>query len=182
MPADSKRASGEDEDEDEDEEEAGGSSAPRTPKHLALASTVLKSMFPAINIATVRLGDCRRVCLFHRDPVSGCIELRQFVVGLRPAGISRGVRKAVATRKLNLGAAQDIAELVERGSTRGLAARPARSTAASSSSSSASGAVDDGYVSAGTASDSEWEEDESHGRVVLPEGRGSTGNKGLGSG
>ena len=136
-------------------------------------------MFPAINIATVRLGDCRRVCLFHRDPVSGCIELRQFVVGLRPAGISRGVRKAVATRKLNLGAAQDIAELVERGSTRGLAAR---SSSSSSSSLSASGTVEDGYVSAGTASDSEWEEDESHGRVVLPEGRGSTGNKGLGLG
>jgi len=135
-------------------------------------------LFPAINIATVRLGDCRRVCLFHRDPVSGSIELRQFVVGLRAAGLSRGVRKAVATRKLDLGAAEDIAELVERGSTRGLAAA-GRGSASRRRAGSASVGAADGYSSAGT-SDSEWEEDESHGRVSLPESGGPGSGKARG--
>jgi ribosome biogenesis protein SSF1/2 len=44
-------------------------------KHMKLMSSMLQGMFPAIDIATVRLASCQRVVLFHMDKVCVRIEV-----------------------------------------------------------------------------------------------------------
>ena len=40
-------------------------------KQASLMTSMLQGMFPAIDIATVRLASCQRVVLFHFDKVRG---------------------------------------------------------------------------------------------------------------
>ena len=42
-------------------------------KHTSLMTSMLQGMFPAIDIATVRLSSCQRVVLFHLDKVRRCV-------------------------------------------------------------------------------------------------------------
>lgn len=71
---------------------ADAPAAPMTDEHkraIEMTALMLQHMFPPINVATVRLRECRRVALFSRDPETGIIDLRHYVVRARPAGISR---------------------------------------------------------------------------------------------
>ena len=53
----------------------------------------LKLQFPAINVAKIKLEQCKRVVLFHYDAESDNIEFRQFAVRVRPSGVSRRVSR-----------------------------------------------------------------------------------------
>lgn len=127
--------------------EAQRSSTASWERALQLAATTLQHMFPPINVARVRLKECRRVVLFARDPSSGVVEMRHFVVRARPAGLSRSVKRVVRPRALpDLGGLDDVADWVE-------------------------GDGGDGYAT----SDSEWEGGE--GEVMLPQDVGGRGNR-----
>lgn len=61
--------------------------------HVKLMKITLQNMFPSINVATVKLPDCRRVVMFNLDKVSGKVEMRHFAVRATPTGITRAVKK-----------------------------------------------------------------------------------------
>lgn len=86
-------------------------------------------MFPAINVASVRLKECRRVILFHliddhiEEPDQNSadnhsierqtIEIRHYAIKATPAGVNKRVRRLIQTKVPNLSKVQDIADYIE---------------------------------------------------------------------
>jgi ribosome biogenesis protein SSF1/2 len=116
---------------------------------LKMTMVTFQALFPAINPATVRLAECRRVLLVHYDRATGCIELRHYAVRAAPVGVSRGVKKVLQSRPPDLGELDDVADFVLSGGRTG-------------------------GGGGGATSESEFEDESSH--VVLPQGFSGRGN------
>jgi len=135
------------------------------PPHVKLMRITFQNMFPALNVATVRLRDCRRVILFNfikRDEegtnVNGQaeedeeVEIRHYAIRATPVGINKKVRRIIQTKIPNLSKLEDIGDYIT-GTTASGAPAPAAS---------------------GAMSDSEAEDETSH--VVLPQKYAGKGN------
>lgn len=70
--------------------------------HMKLLKITLHSIFPSINVNTVKLTDCRRVVLFHYNPDTGVIEMRHFAIKAVPVGISKNIKKILNLKIPNL--------------------------------------------------------------------------------
>lgn len=83
--------------------------------HVKLMTTIFQTMFPAINVSTVKVGECRRILLFKRNAKTGMIQLRHYIIKLNPVGLSKGIKR-VAQDKIptNLGDLTDISEYVQK--------------------------------------------------------------------
>lgn len=60
---------------------------------VKLMKVTLQNMFPSINVATVKLQDCRRVVMFNLDKTIGTVEMRHFAVRATPTGITKAIKK-----------------------------------------------------------------------------------------
>lgn len=99
--------------------------------HVKLMRITFQNMFPAINVSTVKLGDCRRVVLFNfirRENVaadeSGSdkkqqdededeeVEIRHYAIRAKPVGVDRKVRRLVEAKIPNLSKLNDIADYI----------------------------------------------------------------------
>jgi ribosome biogenesis protein SSF1/2 len=69
-------------------------------REVKLTGVLIQNLFPAIDVDTVKLSECRRVMLFHRDTETGDYELRHYVVNVKSAGLTRGIRKIMRKRQL----------------------------------------------------------------------------------
>lgn len=149
--------------------------------HIKLMRITFQALFPAINVATVNLSDCKRVVLFNliRRPKRNStnkksdeteaadttskeeeegeevVEVRHYGIKASPVGVDRRVRRLIQANTPNLGRCKDISEYI-LGSQGG----------DSNSIGSISGA--------GAMSDSEAEDETSH--VVLPQRYHGRGN------
>lgn len=146
--------------------------------HVKLMRITFQNMFPAINVSTVKLADCRRVVLFNfirrdvddkkkkgsgeqstskdaggddNDYEDEEVEIRHYAIRAKPVGVDRKVRRLVESKIPNLSKLNDIADYI-------------------SNSGGASGAV----IKPGEMSDSEPEDETSH--VVLPSKYRGKGN------
>lgn len=139
----------------------GGSSADSAavPPHVKLMRITFQNLFPAVNVSTVKLRDCRRVVLFQLvsngdgEDKKDVVQVRHYAITAKPVGVNRRVRRLLQTnRKLpNLNKCQDIAEYLES----------------------------QAQLSDGAVSDSEAEEDETQ-QVVLSDsfvGRGNAASQ-----
>ena len=63
------------------------------PSQVRLMKVTLQNMFPSINVATVKLQDCRRVVMFNLDKIKGTVEMRHFAVRATPTGIAKAIKK-----------------------------------------------------------------------------------------
>lgn len=68
------------------------------PSHVRLMKVTLQNMFPSINVATVKLQDCRRVVMFNLDKTKGTVEMRHFAVRATPTGIAKAIKKVHTDR------------------------------------------------------------------------------------
>merc|ERR1719183_2881992 len=85
-------------------------------RHIRLTDIMVQNLFPAIDVDSVKLSQCRRVVLFRRDPDTGSFDLRHYVVNVKAAGLTRGIKKIVRRRKIpNLSRYDDIGEYVTGG-------------------------------------------------------------------
>ena len=119
--------------------------------HIKLMRITFQNMFPAINVATVKLADCRRVVLFNmtqNDEGEDVVQVRHFAIKATPVGVNKKVRRLIQTKIPHLGNVQDIADYIAG---------------------TASATTD-----AGNASDSEPEDESSH--VVLSQKYAGRGN------
>ena len=90
----------------------GDSSAP---PQIKLMRITFQNMFPAINVANVKLKDCRRVVLFHlieKDNEAQRVEVRHYAIKATPVGINRKVRRLIQTKIPNLNKVKDIADYI----------------------------------------------------------------------
>lgn len=94
--------------------EGGGDDA-LTPPQVKLMRITFQSTFPAINIANVKLNDCRRVVLFHYLPKEDLVEMRHYAIRATPVGIGRKVKKIVFsnnTKLPNLHKYKDVSDYI----------------------------------------------------------------------
>eukprot|EP00579_Thalassiosira_antarctica_P010656 CAMPEP_0201910738 /NCGR_PEP_ID=MMETSP0903-20130614/1998_1 /ASSEMBLY_ACC=CAM_ASM_000552 /TAXON_ID=420261 /ORGANISM="Thalassiosira antarctica, Strain CCMP982" /LENGTH=449 /DNA_ID=CAMNT_0048445409 /DNA_START=110 /DNA_END=1459 /DNA_ORIENTATION=- len=99
--------------------------------HVKLMRITFQNMFPAINVSTVKLGDCRRVVLFNfirrdvdeKQSASGAggenddledeeVEIRHYAIRAKPVGVDRKVRRLVEAKIPNLSNLNDISEYI----------------------------------------------------------------------
>jgi len=89
--------------------------------HIKLMRITFQKMFPAVNVATVKLHDIRRVVMFHlvnTDNGDGeVIEVRQYGIRAAPVGVDRKVRRVIRAKgnKIpDLSKLDDIADFIDR--------------------------------------------------------------------
>jgi len=100
--------------------------------HVKLMRITFQNMFPAINVSTVKLSECRRVVLFNfirRDmsQVSSDkkkhvgddddledeeVEIRHYAIRAKPVGVDRKVRRLVEAKIPNLSKLSDISDYI----------------------------------------------------------------------
>lgn len=135
--------------------------------HVKLMRITFQNMFPALNVATVKLRNCRRVVLFNfiRREQEGVnpngqreedeeVEVRHYAIRATPVGINKKVRRIIQAKIPNLSKLEDIGDYIT-GST-------------------ASGAPTAMAATSGAMSDSEPEDETS--QVVLPQKFAGKGN------
>ena len=146
--------------------------------HVKLMRITFQNMFPAINVSTVKLNECRRVVLFNfirrdvpekkkQDKTANTedgeeddledeeVEVRHYAIRAKPVGVDRKVRRLIEAKIPNLSKLDDISDYIT-GQTSSGAPAPA--------------------VNSGALSDSEAEDETAH--VVLPSKyRGKGNNK-----
>lgn len=94
---------------------------------IKLMRITFQNMFPAINVATVRLKECRRVVLFHlvddedsEEEGRQRVEMRHYAIKATPVGVNKKVRRVIQTKIPNLGKVQDIADYITGQATLGV--------------------------------------------------------------
>eukprot|EP01119_Soliformovum_irregulare_P022625 TRINITY_DN7791_c0_g1_i2.p1 TRINITY_DN7791_c0_g1~~TRINITY_DN7791_c0_g1_i2.p1 ORF type:complete len:317 (+),score=100.30 TRINITY_DN7791_c0_g1_i2:66-1016(+) len=76
-----------------------------------LMSTLFRNLFPAMNVQTMKLAECRRVVLMTYSNETKMIELRHYEVTGTVQGVDRRFRRLAADRlPKNLGKVNDIAD------------------------------------------------------------------------
>lgn len=88
-------------------------------KELGLLSVLFQNMFPSVNVATVRLTQCKRVVLFDYSAETGLVEFRHYIIKMKDSGTSRSIKRVLSSRLPNLENLSDISEFVLGSSTAG---------------------------------------------------------------
>ncbi|KAF0687899.1 Aste57867_20391 [Aphanomyces stellatus] len=88
--------------------------------HIKLLNATFQNMFPAIDVQTIQLTECRRVVLFHYDKETDQVEFRQYVIRAMPLGLSKSVKTLVKSKVPNLGNIEDISDFVFGGANTGM--------------------------------------------------------------
>eukprot|EP00244_Chara_vulgaris_P009917 TRINITY_DN4367_c0_g1_i6.p1 TRINITY_DN4367_c0_g1~~TRINITY_DN4367_c0_g1_i6.p1 ORF type:complete len:483 (+),score=105.75 TRINITY_DN4367_c0_g1_i6:59-1450(+) len=84
--------------------------------HLKLVTIMFQNMFPAINVNTVKLANCRRVLLLNYNKDTERIDFRHFLITAQPIGVARNIRKLVQKHQVpDLGGLQDVSEFLRSG-------------------------------------------------------------------
>jgi ribosome biogenesis protein SSF1/2 len=88
------------------------------PPHVKLMRVTFQNMFPATNVATVKLADCRRVVLFNymepTDAQPATVQMRHYAIRATPVGANKRVRGLARKKKLpNLGRCNDVADYIQ---------------------------------------------------------------------
>ncbi|RLN21248.1 hypothetical protein BBJ28_00002854 [Nothophytophthora sp. Chile5] len=80
--------------------------------HIKLMNVTFQNLFPAIDVQTVALAECRRVVLFNYEKETDTVEFRQYVIRAAPLGLSRSVKTIVKAKVPDLNKLEDISEFV----------------------------------------------------------------------
>jgi ribosome biogenesis protein SSF1/2 len=100
--------------------------------HVKLMRISFQNMFPAINVSTIKLSECRRVLLFNfiRRDLSHVssekkkhvgddddledeeVEIRHYAIRAKPVGVDRKVRRLVEAKIPNLSKLSDISDYI----------------------------------------------------------------------
>ncbi|CAI5703976.1 unnamed protein product [Peronospora effusa] len=80
--------------------------------HIKLMNVTFQNMFPAIDVQTVALSECRRVVLFNYEKETDTVEFRQYMIRAAPLGLSKSAKTIVKAKVPNLNNLEDISEYV----------------------------------------------------------------------
>lgn len=85
--------------------------------HQKLLRITFQNLFPATNVRTVQLNDCRRVVLFNLvkddDENRQMVQVRHYAIQSQPTGVHRRVRRLVQAKVPNLRRLTDMAEYLQ---------------------------------------------------------------------
>lgn len=80
--------------------------------HVKLMALAFQNLFPAINIKTVKLDDCKRVVILHYDKETETIEFRHYVITVSQLGMSKSIKRVIQRKVDSLSNVQDISEYI----------------------------------------------------------------------
>eukprot|EP01132_Coremiostelium_polycephalum_P004973 gene4973-6194_t len=80
--------------------------------HLEMASTIVQSLFPSINIFTLKLSGCKRVVLFNYDKESKQIEFRHYAIKVADVGVNRSIKRVIQSRVPDVSNLNDISDYI----------------------------------------------------------------------
>lgn len=80
--------------------------------HDKLVIQMFQTLFPSINIKTVKVQRIRRCVILHKNLETGLIEFRHYGVMLNPSGVSEGLRNFAQYKVPNMHALKDISEFI----------------------------------------------------------------------
>jgi ribosome biogenesis protein SSF1/2 len=78
---------------------AGGAAPSASRPHLKLLRITFQNLFPATNVHTVKLRECKRLALFHYDPEADLVQVRHYAItsSLRDAAALAAAATAAAS-------------------------------------------------------------------------------------
>ncbi|KAI9221085.1 Brix domain-containing protein [Blastocladiella britannica] len=80
-----------------------------------LLATVLQNLYPAINVAQLRIAQTRRVVLFNYNAESDTVDFRHYAIDVKATGVTKGVKKILTLKDLpSLEGFADIADYIQR--------------------------------------------------------------------
>ncbi len=79
-----------------------------------LMCTMFQSMFPTVNVNTVKLSEIRRVLLCHYNREQDLVEIRHFVVTAKMVGVNKAIKKLIRSEIPDLSNYKDISEFIMR--------------------------------------------------------------------
>jgi ribosome biogenesis protein SSF1/2 len=99
--------------------------SPTTPPHLSLLVKSFQSLFPSLSPHTLKLSNARRVVLASYNADRGTIDLRHYLITVKPYGVSKRIRRILegapskkaassASGMLDLGNEKDVADFLLR--------------------------------------------------------------------
>jgi len=82
--------------------------------HLKLITSMFKTMFPFIDINNVKLRTVKRCVMLNYNEDTGLIDFRHYAVKVKPVGLSKPVKKLVASKKIpNLSRLKSFDDIME---------------------------------------------------------------------
>ena len=88
---------------------------PENGRHVKIIAVTFQALFPAINVKTVKLNECRRVILVNYHRESDSLDVRHYLIRADPQGASRSVRKLLKAKVPNLSGRTDVSEIIDPG-------------------------------------------------------------------
>lgn len=101
--------------------------SPTTPPHLTLLMKTFQSLFPPLAPQSLSLSSARRVVLVHYNAERGTVDVRHYLITVKPYGVSKRIRRvlegasaksapstATAHATLDLGNEKDVADFLLR--------------------------------------------------------------------
>ncbi|KAL1947688.1 hypothetical protein VTO73DRAFT_13412 [Trametes versicolor] len=101
--------------------------SPTTPPHLTLLMKTFQSLFPSLAPQSLSLSSARRVVLVHYNAERGTVDVRHYLITVKPYGVSKRIRRvlegasaksapstATAHATLDLGNEKDVADFLLR--------------------------------------------------------------------
>ena len=79
-----------------------------------LMCTMFQSMFPTVNVNTVKLSDVRRVVLCHYNREQDIVEIRHYAVTAKLVGVNKAVKRLIRSEVPDLSKYKDISEFIMR--------------------------------------------------------------------
>jgi ribosome biogenesis protein SSF1/2 len=101
--------------------------SPTTPPHLSLLMKSFQTLFPPLSPKTISLSSARRVVLVSYNAERGTVDLRHYIITVKPYGVSKRVRRileggpdakklgaSASSGILDLGSEKDVADFMLR--------------------------------------------------------------------
>ncbi|KAI0670524.1 Brix domain-containing protein [Trametes maxima] len=98
--------------------------SPTTPPHLTLMMKTFQSMFPPLAPQALSLSSARRVVLVHYNAERGTVDVRHYLITVKPYGVSKRIRRVLEGASasaahahgatLDLGNEKDVADFLLR--------------------------------------------------------------------
>jgi len=77
-----------------------------------LMAVMFQKLFPPINVQTVKLADCKRVILFSYNKQNKQVELRHYLINMKPTGVTKSVKRVITSQIPDLSKFEDISDYV----------------------------------------------------------------------
>ncbi|EAL64595.1 brix domain-containing protein [Dictyostelium discoideum AX4] len=83
--------------------------------HLEMVQNMVQSLFPSINVYTLKLSTCKRVVLFNYNKETDNVEFRHYAIKVSNVGVNRSIKRIIQSKIPDISNLGDISDYVMNG-------------------------------------------------------------------